>query len=136
MNTSAICLWMLGCCVTVGVSRDFSVRVEAPQTDYRDAIVTASVPEDFSQTGALKDKDSELPFQRVADATIIFVLPELNRGAHRDFSVQPAVPAARASAELHDGQMIVSVDGKKAFVFQGRETDLPRANIKPIFKRG
>ncbi|HEV8541552.1 MAG TPA: PmoA family protein [Verrucomicrobiae bacterium] len=136
MKTSAIALWMLGFCAASSWSRDFQVRVDPADANYTNAIVTAEVPADFPGSGMLKEKRTEIPFQKSNESAIVFVIPKLSMGKRREFTVEKAAPRATAIADLENGQMVISVSGKKAFVYQGRETDLPRPDIKPIYKRG
>jgi hypothetical protein len=136
MKPSAIWLSMLVCCSFVGWSRDFQLRIDAGESNYKNAIVSAKVPADFPQTGTLKDKDFEIPFQRSADTELVFILPKLSPGEHRLCTVNPGVLSAQATADLDAGKVTVSINGKKAFEYRGHETELPRPDIKPIFKRG
>ncbi len=124
-------------CVLPAAAAEFEVRVTAPDTGVRTAaIATATVPEDFPNSGILKGQGAELRFQKDSSNTISFVLEDFRPAESRTFSVQSGLENTAASAQLEGGHVTLSVGGKHLLTYQGKETQLPRADIKPIFKRG
>ena len=118
---------------------DFSVRVESGATAMSNVVVRVPAPADFPQMGMLSGVNEFLPFQKAADGTVIFVLPQLGAQSIKHFKASnPPNGTSKefANADLENGRITLSAGGKKIFVYQGTESDLPRPDIKPQFKRG
>lgn len=113
----------------------FEVRVSSPAPS-RFAVVSAPVPDDFPVSGVLRSAGAEVPFQKKGSGEVVFILRGLKKDEVRNFQVQAAVSAAKAEANVQSGKVDLLVGGKLVFTYQGTETELPRPDIKPIFKRG
>jgi hypothetical protein len=100
------------------------------------AVVTTSIPKEFPSAGVLKNKQTEIPFQKLAPDQIVFVLKDLAAREERTFDVEAKESVNGAEAKLKIGTIELIVDGKSVLKYQGAESEVPRQNIKPIFKRG
>lgn len=115
----------------------FKIKVEAGDASHKDAIVTTSVPQNFPASGSLRSSDGKsIPFQKTEDAKIVFILPNLSNGETKTFEVQSAAAPAAIEARQHDGRVDLKVGDKTIFTYQGNETEFPRPDIKPVYKRG
>jgi hypothetical protein len=114
----------------------FEVRVTAPGTDLPMAVVSAEAPAGFPQVGVLKNDATEIPFQKSGANTVTFILSKLRSGESRNFTVKSDNPSQAAVAQRKNDAVTLLVGGKQVFTYHGAETELPRADIKPIFKRG
>ena len=112
------------------------VVVEAGDQNYRNAITTLAVPESFPEQGELRGQGIAIPFQKGADGTIVFVVPELKAGEKRTLQVSGGKGKEGIAARLENGRIEVGAAGKEIFTYQGEESELPRSNIAPEFKRG
>ena len=112
------------------------VIVEAGPVDYRHAITSLAVPEDFPAQGELKSDGLAIPFQKDAAGGIIFVLPELKSSQRLTFEVSSTQPDPAVTAKLSGGKIQVTSAGKHIFTYQGHESELPRRDIPAEFKRG
>ncbi|MGZ8938948.1 MAG: DUF6807 domain-containing protein [Limisphaerales bacterium] len=121
---------------------EYSVRVETGPQAHSNVVLRFLPPDDtFPSVGMMMSQNPPqvVHFQKAADGHIVFVLPAIGSQSVKRFTLAPNAPAAnrnRAHADLENGQVKVSVGEKKLFVYQGEESELPRDNIKPLFKRG
>src|SRR3954468_6152603 len=133
----SIKLLLLSAAVISAQSAQFKIKVDAGGAARQNAIVSASVPENFPQGGSLRSSDgSAIPFQKTPDGQIVFVLPKLGKGEPKSFEVQATTAPSKIEATERDGRIEVKAAGKSIFTYQGRETEFPRPDIKPIYKRG
>jgi hypothetical protein len=117
----------------------FSVRVESGTTAMSNVVLRAPAPDDLPPVGMLSGENEFLPYQRASDGTVIFVVPRLEAQSIKRFTTStPPIrnPSNLAHADLENGRITISTGGKKVFVYQGTESELPRPDIKPQFKRG
>ena len=131
---NALCLLLCG---TIAAAADFTVKVEPSEKPLHNAIIRIPVTDtSFPKTGLLTSESESIPFQRTADNQLIFILPSASSA--KTFRVKPnsSARSESAKAELENGRVTITTAGKKAFVYQGEESELPRENIKPLFKRG
>jgi hypothetical protein len=120
-------------------AEEFQLHVTANHRDYDRAMVTASVPGEFPKTGRLKSRSDQAPdtsFQRDGDGNVVFFLRALKKGERASYVVVAEEGAPRARAESRAGKVALDSGGKKVLVYQGAESQFPRPDIKPIFKRG
>ena len=131
-------------CVWRASAATIQIRVESGEHTLENVIITAKLPNgaDLPANGILVAADgSSLPFQRSVPGEIVFVLKQLAPRSDLKFQVLPGSqsndsPSGRVSADLENGRITVSDQERKVFVYQGVESELPRPEIKPLFKRG
>ena len=119
------------------------VTVSAGSIDRKDSVVTFAMPKGLkSQSYALRgDAGDFLPLQVEPDGTATFVLPELKAGATRPYQLvgqnTNTGAAARGVQSVADhGRVTISASGRNVLTYQAEPGDLPRSDIKPIFRRG
>lgn len=147
MHARWMALALFGIAAAAVQAASFQVTVTAGDRDHGPALVSATAPEGLPQMGRLRNAagQSGAVFQRAPDGRMVFVSPELKRGATVVFQVEPAdnpysdewsALARNALAESMDGNVYVDLGGRKVFKYQGAKKPLPRADIKPIYARG
>src|SRR6185436_12769442 len=115
----------------------FKIKVTGGDAPHKDAIVSTSVPQNFPASGSLRGSDGKLiPFQKTEDGKIVFIVSNLSKGETKTFEVQSTTSPAAIEAREHDGRVDLKIGNKTIFTYQGNETELPRPDIKPIYKRG
>lgn len=70
-----------------------------------------------------------------------FLLPELKAGSSRKYRVVELKPVAVADSpgtqlDREGNRLAIRAAGRQVIEYQGQPSDLPRPDIKPIFKRG
>jgi hypothetical protein len=123
--------------------RPATITVDAGTFDRRETIVAFAVPGLKEGTLFLNDgKGPTLQAQVGANGDVTFLIPELKAGEKRTYSIgaaQPvyAVPPKPAVEARRDDKVVrVTSGGRPILVYQAEPGELPRADIKPIFKRG
>ena len=119
------------------------VTVSAGPIDRKDSVVTFAMPKGLkSQSYALRgDGGDFLPLQVEPDGTATFVLPELKAGATRRYQLvgqnTNTGAAARGVQSVGDhGRVTITASGRNVLTYQAEPGELPRSDIKPIFRRG
>ena len=122
-----------------------SITVAAGGFDRHNTVVTFTLPAsaDGADAGVVVDgKRPGIPLQVGHGREATFVLPELKAGETRRYEIlrpgnrvrdvsKPAVEARR------DGPVVrVTASGKPVLTYQAEPGEFPRADIKPIFRRG
>lgn len=126
---------LLAGCIRFALPSDFGVKVIGGDGARENALVTASCPADFPEHGHLWNGDTPTPFQKRGNQ-ILFRVERILPRQQFDYRVVPHSTPDAMTAELANGTIVISQAGKKLFVYQGQESQLPRPDIKPIFKRG
>ncbi|HXG47812.1 MAG TPA: PmoA family protein [Methylomirabilota bacterium] len=119
-----------------------ALRVEAGDYERSGTVVSFQLPAGTGPFNQLEDeKGLRVPLQVEPDGRATFVLASLARGATHRFrlthdpaageSAQPRVKAERAGSAVR-----FLVDGRPALQYQAEMSELPRVNLKPIFRRG
>jgi hypothetical protein len=114
-------------------AREFTFVITAAEREYRDALVVVPAPKELPERGQFEEGGF---FQRDAWGNVVFQVRELKRGAQKRWRAKAADVPAGAKAAQTDGQVTLRVGNRDLLVYQGAETELPRPDIKPIFKRG
>ena len=119
------------------------VTVAAGSFDRKDNVVSFSMPKGLNfQSYALRgDAGDFLPLQVEPDGTATFVLPELKAGATKRYQLVGQTTNAGAIAQgvqsVNDhGRLTISASGRNVLTYQAEPGELPRPDIKPIFRRG
>ena len=139
--SSFICLVILaGHLKSIAEKETTFLTVAAGERDRRETVVSFNSPKG-SKPGSylLRDESGKaIPLQIDARGQATFVLPELKSGATKKYELVSA-PAGSASGGVRlvreKEKISIDIAGRKAFTYQG-EGELPRDDIKPIFKRG
>ncbi len=116
-----------------------SLKIEAGAHHRIRTVVTVPPPDDVPENPGLKSADGKiLPLQLSDDGTASFILTELAAGKTAEFAlVAMEKPAADiALAEEKGGHMGLNVGKLPVADFVGKRTELPRADIPPVFLRG
>lgn len=137
----AAALWLTGVSGVIVCAAEYSVRVESGDRALTNIVITAPIPdESFPQIGHLQGANESPTFQRSTEGHFTFVLSQLGPHSVKRFTVSSILERGRelptAAADLANGKITVSVAEKKVLTYQGHESELPRDNIKPQFKRG
>jgi hypothetical protein len=132
---------LLTCCLVAllapnSFSKEFELSVTAPNGKLTRSIVSMTVSADFPESGLLRHPKGDVPFQTIQRTNLVFVLQSLNPEESRSFQVEPGKPRPAAVAQDDSGRVSLSVGEKRVITYQGPETEFPRPNIKPIYKRG
>lgn len=129
-------------------SAPVNVRVSAGQFD-RENVAVSSLHPGFSNAPGIVVKRAgvTVPSQLGEDGRVHFVVEKLGAGASADFEITAAEAATTAAAS--PGMMVkragttlafrpgdVSANPRPLMAYQAEPGDFPRADIKPVFKRG
>jgi hypothetical protein len=122
--------------------KSYTVSVAAGALDRQGSVITFTLPEDLKGKSYRLRSDSGqmVPLQVDAERRATFVLAELKAGTTRTFRLEEMKSAKTTAAQ---GIQAVREGKKLKFTTAGRqvlgyqiEGELPRADIKPIFRRG
>lgn len=114
---------------------EFTLEIAGGGPAAANAIVSTKVPADFPEQGFLSSSSSRVPFQKLGREEVVFIVPE-NRAGSFKVEGSSSTPDPIMRADLRDDSVTVSAGEKKIFTYQGRESALPRPDIKEVFKRG
>lgn len=121
-----------------------TVTVDAGAFERRGTVVSVTIP-GLKQASGVYLNDGErptIPAQPGADGEIAFVLPHMKAGEQRTYTVNAgtpvnAVPPKPDVEARRDGTVVrITASGRPVFTYQAEPGELPRADIKPIVKRG
>jgi hypothetical protein len=135
--------------LSLSAADKLSIVVEAGNYDRRQTLVTVSLPPDARSARALRRAGETIPLQVDKEGRAVFLLRELRNGSTASFEVLlPGGEPDRARSERVQAKR----DGTKLrfdflegpgpghpialLEYQAEPSELPRADIKPIFKRG
>jgi hypothetical protein len=125
---------------TSAASRAYNVIVSAGKLDRRDAVVSFALPEGASAAlYQLVDESGRItPLQIDSERRAWFVLKELSSGATKTYRLQQAKrPDAEQVQVIREGDdVFVKVAAGEALRYRGGKGELPRSDIKPIYRRG
>ncbi|MBI3418476.1 MAG: PmoA family protein [Verrucomicrobia bacterium] len=132
---------------TVGIiparTEDFQFSVAAGDFDRRETVVTFPLPpsQTWRTSFLLQSSTGEqLPVQMDASRTLSFIEPDLPKGETKNYRLAPAkthaAPAAGVQATRAGTRLEFRVHGKPVVSYQAEPGEFPRADIKPIYRRG
>jgi methane monooxygenase PmoA-like len=140
---SVLCLASSVSPQTRAARKTFLLTVTAGPFDRRQAVVSFDLPAGLGgRSYGLRDDAGALTLLQVnTQRQAMFVLPELKAGATREFRLvafPSKSPIAREAVQLTqaDGKLSITVEGRQVLSYQTQPAELPRGDIKPIFKRG
>jgi hypothetical protein len=116
-----------------------TLKIEAGEHDRTNTVVTVPAPDDVPENPGLKSADGKiLPLQLSDDGTATFILPELAAGKTAAFELVAMEKAAEdiALAKEKGGDIALHASKRPVADFVGKRTELPRADIPPVFLRG
>lgn len=123
--------------------KSFSITVAAGSADRRDAIVSFTLPVELTgKSYGLREASGRLlPLQIDAERRATFVLSEMKAGAKKDFVLETVKPDAASAAQgiqlAKEGDRLkITAAGRRVLEYLGGPGELPRPEIKPIFRRG
>jgi hypothetical protein len=117
------------------------IVVSAGANDRRDAVVevTFAQPPGEDRLELVDDAGGITPLQMRDERHGVFIVPELKAHATRSYVLRPGakdgLPLSGVTATKADGTIVVKVDAKTAFTYQGAKTE-PPAGYGPAYKRG
>jgi hypothetical protein len=117
-------------------AKEYEVWLKAGDSDHAGAIITVAAPPDFPQVGMLISGREETPFQKNSNGEVLFTVRSLKRGETKKYNIDASREARGLGNEMQDGKITIARSGQKLFTYQGEESELPRPDIKPQFKRG
>jgi Methane oxygenase PmoA len=127
---------------TSAARKTYYVTVAAGQFDRRETVVTFSLPKDMkgAHYGLRDEAGRMIPVQVGANRQAAFVLPELKAGATKKYRLEElksGAPPAGQGVELvrENNRLAIKSAGRNVLGYQA-QGELPRADIKPIFRRG
>lgn len=135
-------LALLAAFVCTSSAAQFMIRVETDEQSLENVIIRTKLPDGGNGvplSGMLGVVGGgQVPFQRIFPDEIVFVLKQIGPQSVLKLQMVPGanVGPERVFADLQDGKITVSDHGQKVFVYQGAESELPRPDIKSLFKRG
>ncbi|HXG67436.1 MAG TPA: PmoA family protein [Blastocatellia bacterium] len=138
---AALCLGLAVCPVETGAARKAAyVTVAAGPFDRRETVVSFTMPGGLKASlYRLRDESGRLlPLQVDAGRQATFVLPELKANTVKRFRLEAWKPGAAVQGveTVREGnKLILRTAGRQALAYQS-QGELPRADIKPIFRRG
>ena len=137
----ASAVWLLGCALGLhAAERPGRITVFAGDHDRRDSVVWFKLPAGARDIQQLADeRGSRIPLQIDREGHACFVEKELKHGTARTYRFV----AAGSNDSPRDGvhvahkgsQVKCSVAGQPVLDYQAQLSELPRPDIKPIFKR-
>src|SRR5215216_50329 len=122
--------------------KTFYITVAAGQLDRRETVASFPLPKDLKgMYYVLRDESGRaIPLQVDGKGQAVFVLPELKAGATKKYRLEDMKSGASTAAQ---GVELVRANNRVAIKVAGRDVigyqaqgELPRADIKPIFRRG
>ncbi len=118
------------------VAKDYRVVVEPASVDRLTQVVSFKLPSDAGRATGLKHSNGTfLPLQ-VTGSDAVVMIPEQKAAETLTLVlIQGTEAAAVVLAKADKGQLNLSVAGKPVLNYQMDREMLPRANIKPEFKR-
>ncbi len=120
------------------------VTVAAGEFDRMESVVSFVVPENHRTASGLIDESGGFaPLQIDEAGRGYFVVHRLAKGKKASFTFAGPTPAADAAASQvdvrkdKDGQSVsIKVHGRPLLHYQGGKGELPRPDIRPVFRRG
>lgn len=120
-------------------ARDYRVTVAPADVARAAQVIAFSLPPDAPKAPVLRGSGGLLlPVQVEAGGVATFVLPAQGAGETITLTLQAAAGGQTTrgvSVHRETGRLRVEVEGRAAFVYQMDREALPRADIKPEFKR-
>lgn len=124
-----------------GLGKTHQITVEAANVDRAAQVVEFKVPVNAMEFGRVQDKAGRtLPLQISPDRTARFIVPAQSAGEVLTFTLVAGGEVGSQGNQgvevvRHAGRLQLHVAGKPAFAYQMDKEALPRADIKPEFKR-
>jgi hypothetical protein len=116
-----------------------SVTVRAGDFERQQTVVSFALPENAREFNQVRDPQGKsYALQVDKNGRAAFVVPRLNKGAQTIYELvlSRAAPASAAAARREHTKVNVSVSGHRLLEYQAEPGELPRDNIKPLFRRG
>jgi hypothetical protein len=143
-----LCITLLFMIMTVFSSnsnakkKSYQVTIQAGDWNRIDTVVTFQLPEE--STGHLYQlrgpNGERIPVQITARNQANFILPNLKAGTSRQYQLEEMKLSKDSNsymkAEHVKDNINISLNGSPVISYQGGKGELPRQDIKPIFRRG
>jgi len=118
------------------------ITVAAGPLERHETVVSFALPQELkAKAYSLRDGSGQIiPLQIDADRQATFALPQLKAGATKTYRLEElksgAAPASEGVQVIREGnRLMISLAGRRVLDYQA-QGELPRPDIKPIFKRG
>jgi hypothetical protein len=135
---TAVALAGLVALLSVAPAKEVRLTVAPAAVDRAGLVVSFKLaPGERNATVATSESGQEFPLQVEADGTARFVIPFQKAGETRVFRLQaaPTKPPPRIETKADAQRLHVMLGGAPMFDFQLDREALPRADIKPDYKR-
>jgi hypothetical protein len=139
-----VCLVLAVCRVETGAAqKHIYITVAAGTLDRQETVVSFALPKNLeAKSYGLRDEaGSTLPLQIGAGGEAAFVLPEMKAGATKSYRLEelksgahPARAGAQSTRERN--RLTINAAGRRALDYQAEPGELPRPDIRPVFRRG
>jgi hypothetical protein len=123
---------------TVASAKDYQLTLGPADFDRTAQVITLKLPADAPRQAGLTSREGNtIPVQISPDGEAVFVIPFQQAKETLTFLLGPAsgAPSNRVVADVDSRRVRMTVGGKPAFDYQIDREALPRADIKPEFKR-
>ena len=119
----------------------FTIVVSAGEFDRHQTVTSLVLPPEARGHRQLIDaKGNNVPIQTDDSGRAWFSIQELRRGNETKFQLKPgsakSEPPTTVEVTRESGRLKVAVGGKHFLSYQTEKNDLPRPDIKPVYKRG
>ncbi len=134
---------LVTCLSPLGEAAQTAYRVTVSSGDYdrSETVVSFPLPPGVNERWQLVDPEGGSVASQVShDGRSYFIVQHLAKGSSRAYRLTPVkadapvVPAVQTSRERD--RLKVTVNGKVAFYYQAQKSELPRPDIKPVYRRG
>jgi hypothetical protein len=116
------------------------VRIAAGDVDRRESAIFVDLPNGADGIQQLRDSDgNSIAVQMDRKRQASFIIPFLPRGATKSYQLvarKPETAADIVQVTRTGGKLKISNGGKAILDYQAEASDLPREDIKPLFRRG
>lgn len=133
--------WWLGAVTTADAAeKNCRLTVSAGDWERHHIVVSFALPKDARTFTALRDAAGNVrPLQVDLTGEASFIEEHLAKGATESYQlIEQAAKSDSAlmKADEEGGRVKISSGGHPILTYQAQKSELPRPNIKPIFKRG
>lgn len=119
----------------------FKIIVAAGEFDRRDTISSVALPPAARGHRQLNDANgNSVPMQIDESGRAWFSIKELRPGSETTFQLKTGTmkrdPATTIQVSREGGRLDITANGKPVLSYQAEKSELPRSDIKPVYRRG
>ncbi|MBM3832311.1 MAG: hypothetical protein FJ403_03340 [Verrucomicrobia bacterium] len=131
-----LCLFAFSACAA---EKTYRVVVSARESDRRESVVSFNLPAGAGPIKALQDSEGRLvPVQIDANRQATFILKNLPKGVMKSYRLVGKSETSLGLVEVTGAgaKLKITNSGKPVLDYQAEPGELPRPDIKPVFRRG